>query len=132
MEEKMKNQNPVVWFEIYVNDMARARKFYEQMLAIELSELPMPDGGDLQMMAFPGDMESKNRAAGSLVKMDGFEAGHNSTIVYFYSEDCSIEEKRIERAGGSVFRPKTSIGQYGFITLGKDTEGNLFGIHSMN
>ena len=24
--------NPVVWFEIYVQDMARARKFYETVL----------------------------------------------------------------------------------------------------
>jgi hypothetical protein len=33
--------------------------------------------------------------------------------------------------GGRVFRDKMSIGQYGHIVLAYDTEGNLFGLHSM-
>jgi len=28
--------NPVVWFEIYVQDMARAKKFYEAVLQVKL------------------------------------------------------------------------------------------------
>ncbi|MBX9768778.1 MAG: hypothetical protein K2X47_16005 [Bdellovibrionales bacterium] len=69
-------------------------------------------------------------AGGALVRMEGFGSNGNGVIVYFTSEDCGIEEKRIASAGGKVQRPKTSIGQYGFITLGVDTEGNVFGIHS--
>jgi len=34
-------------------------------------------------------------------------------------------------AGGKLQREKLSIGQYGFIALAYDTEGNLFGIHSL-
>ncbi|MEN3322135.1 hypothetical protein VP395_00210 [Mariniflexile soesokkakense] len=70
-------------------------------------------------------------SGGALVHMEGFSAGANSTIVYFASEDCSLEEARIETAGGSVFKPKMSIGEYGFIVLATDTEGNMIGIHSM-
>ncbi len=33
-------------------------------------------------------------------------------------------------AGGRIHRPKMSIGEYGFISLGYDTEGNMFGMHS--
>jgi predicted enzyme related to lactoylglutathione lyase len=62
--------------------------------------------------------------------MNGVKAGGNSTIVYFSSKDSSIEEARVEDAGGSVFRSKFSIGDYGFITLAFDTERNMFGIHS--
>ncbi|MGB5554016.1 MAG: VOC family protein [Flavobacteriaceae bacterium] len=127
----MKTTNPVVWFEIYVEDLKRAVKFYETVFQIQLSELPNPTTEKIQMMAFPADMESKNAASGTLVKMEGFKAGNNSTIVYFASKDCSVEAARIAAAGGSVFKSKTSLGDYGFMVLANDTEGNMFGIHSM-
>lgn len=127
----MKAENPVVWFEIYVNDLKRAQAFYEQTFKIHLSRLGDPTGEALQMLAFPSDMESRSKAAGALVHVKGMEAGGNSTVVYFYSEDCSIEEGRVEGAGGEILRSKMSIGEYGFVSLVKDTEGNLIGIHSM-
>ena len=129
----MKNENPVVWFEIYVNDLQRARQFYETVFDLKLNKVPMPnDNDDMQMLFFPMDQESKNRASGALAKMKGFEAGNNSTIVYFDSSDCSIEQARIEEAGGKIFKPKTSLGDYGFMVLATDTEGNMIGIHSMD
>lgn len=124
--------NPVVWFEIYVNDMARARKFYETVLNDKLEDMPMDDQSNLEMVMFPGveDMKAPN-ASGALVKMEGMEAGGNSTIVYFASDDCAIEESRVAGAGGKVMQSKFSIGEYGFISLCLDTEGNSFGVHSM-
>ncbi|UOB16096.1 VOC family protein [Abyssalbus ytuae] len=127
----MKNENPVVWFEIYTDNLQRAKKFYETVFKIELTKLPTPGNDEFEMLAFPSNMESKNKATGTLVKMEGVKAGNNSTIIYFASEDCSIEEARIENAGGNVYKPKMSIGEYGFIVLATDTEGNMFGIHSM-
>ncbi|MCH4822705.1 VOC family protein [Gramella lutea] len=127
----MKVENPVVWFEIYTNDLDRAKKFYETVFKVELTELENPEGDGLKMFSFPGDMESKGRASGALVHVQGMEAGGNSTIVYFDSEDCSIEEARVEAAGGRVERSKMSIGEYGFISLVFDTEGNMIGIHSI-
>lgn len=120
-------KNPVSWFEIYVDDMERAKKFYEEVLAVKLDKLPGPD---IEMWSFPMDQEGAG-AAGSLVHMDGFKAGGNSTIVYFSSEDCATEEGRVEKAGGTIFKTKFSIGQYGFIALAYDTEGNMFGLYSM-
>ncbi|MGB5437286.1 MAG: VOC family protein [Maribacter sp.] len=127
----MKIVNPVVWFEIYVEDLKRAVEFYEKVFQIKLSELPNPTAEEIQMMAFPADMESKNAASGALIKMEGFKAGNNSTIVYFASQDCSVEEARIKGAGGIVYKSKTSLGDYGFMVLANYTEGNMFGIHSM-
>lgn len=127
----MKAKNPVVWFEIYVDDLKRAKKFYEQVLDLKLSELPTPDDvkDEMEMMAFPMEME-QDGASGALVKMKDFEAGGNSTIVYFRSEDCAIEEVKIKNAGGKVFKSKQSLGEYGFMVLASDSEGNMFGIHS--
>ena len=36
--------NPVVWFEIYVQDMDRARAFYETVFDCRLEALGAPDG----------------------------------------------------------------------------------------
>jgi len=52
-------------------------------------------------------------------------------LVYFTSEDCAVEEGKVANFGGRVQRGKISIGEYGFITLAFDTEGNMFGIHSL-
>ena len=121
--------NPAVWFDIYVQDIARARKFYESVLEVKLEKLNTPD---LQMLAFPGSMEvSQPGIAGALVKMDGFASGGNSTLVYFGCADCAAETGRVASSGGSVFREKMSIGEYGFCSLAIDTEGNMFGLHSM-
>ena len=118
--------NPVGWFEIYVREMERAKAFYENVLDVELEKLESPE---IEMWAFPMDME-KTGASGALVKAPGVTPGGNSILVYFSSRDCAVEEARVEEAGGSVQRPKTSIGEYGFVTLAHDTEGNLFGLHS--
>ncbi|MCM2372726.1 VOC family protein [Aporhodopirellula aestuarii] len=120
--------NPIVWFEIYVDEMARATKFYETVLDLKLEKLPTPVD-NLEMMAFPASMEAPG-ASGALCKMEGFKCGGSGTIVYFSCEDCGVESSRIEAAGGKVHMPKTAIGQYGFISLGVDTEGNVFGLHS--
>ena len=69
--------------------------------------------------------------AGALVKMQGVPSGGNSTLVYFGCEDCSVEEGRATKSGGRIHKNKFSIGQYGFISLVIDTEGNMFGLHSM-
>lgn len=129
----MSAKNPAVWFEIYVNDLKRAKKFYEQVFNLKLKELPTPDDieDEMKMLAFPQEME-QHGASGALVEMKGFEAGGNSTIVYFHSEDCAFEEGRIKEAGGKVFKSKQSLGEYGFMVLASDTEGNMFGVHSQS
>jgi len=121
--------NPVSWFEIYVDDMPRAKAFYEAVLAVSLESLHDPNDGGVQMLAFPSDMENYG-ASGALVKMEGLGAGGNSTLVYFSCDDCAVEEARIEGAGGSVQQSRMSIGEYGFIVLAVDSEGNMFGLHS--
>ncbi|HUH90523.1 MAG TPA: VOC family protein [Lysobacter sp.] len=122
--------NPVVWFEIYVQDMPRAQQFYEAVLQVKLEPLGDPNDSAIEMKAFPAGMD-RTGAAGTLVKMDGVPSGGNSTLVYFNCEDVAQEESRVEAAGGRIQRRKMAIGEYGFISLVFDTEGNLFGLHSM-
>jgi len=118
--------NPVCWFEIYVQDMSRAKAFYEGVLETKLEKL---GGPGIEMWAFGMDGE-KVGTGGALVKAAEVPSGGNSTLVYFACEDCAVEESRVEKYGGTVQRPKISIGQYGFVSLACDTEGNMLGLFS--
>lgn len=121
--------NAVVWFEIYVADMARARRFYETVLDTSLSKLEDP-GGTSEMWSFPMG-EGATGAAGALVGMAGVSPGGGGTLVYFGCDDCGAAAGRVAQAGGRVERPKFPIGPFGFIALVSDTEGNMIGLHSM-
>jgi hypothetical protein len=127
--------NPVAWFEIYVQDMGLARAFYEAVLQTNLQHLPPPPGGgpaedSLTMLAFPMSEEDYG-ASGALVQMEGVPPGGGGTLVYFSCEDCAVEAGRAKENGGSIVRGKMPIGEYGFIALVNDTEGNMIGLHSM-
>ena len=119
-------RNPVGWFEIYVQDMNRAKEFYEKTFGHKLEELPNPE---MDMWTFPGTCDGGG-ATGALVKMEGKDSGLGGTIVYFSCDDCADNESRAVDAGGKIHLPKMSIGEYGFISLVYDTEGNMIGLHS--
>ncbi|MCX6075861.1 MAG: VOC family protein [Campylobacterales bacterium] len=121
------NMNQCVWFEIYVEDMLRAKKFYEAVFQTTLVQIP---SSELEMWSFPLVSAQSYGAHGALVKMEGIKSGGNSTVVYFHCEDCAIEAKRAERNDGKLLKEKFSIGENGFIALVFDTEGNAIGLHS--
>jgi hypothetical protein len=123
--------NVVGWFEIYVSDMERARVFYTAVFGKELQALPTLGEVDCEMWAFPWT-DGIPGAAGALVKHAMRPpAKAAGTIVYFSCQDVAQEASRVESAGGKVIMPRTAIGQYGFIALVADTEGNTIGLHSM-
>lgn len=124
----MKKSNAVGWFDIYVESMHRAVKFYQSVLKQELVAIVDPTG-ETQMMSFAGDMKMYG-AGGALVKSKYSKPGVGGTIVYFSVEDCKEHEALVIEAGGKVARPKFSIGDYGWVTLCEDSEGNLFGLSS--
>jgi uncharacterized protein len=121
------NTNPIRWFEIYVQDMARARRFYESVFQVKLERLDSPV---VEMWMFP-QIKDQTGSGGSLVKANGVASGGNSILIYFACDDCAVEGARVSESGGKVVRAKMSIGQYGFVVLAHDTEGNLIGLHSL-
>lgn len=128
----MKN-NPVGWFEIYVEDMLRAKSFYETVFQGSLVQLENPDPEsfpDMEMWVFPASMNGYG-APGALVRMAGYSAGGSGTMVYFSCDDCAIESARAAANGGKIIFEKKSIGKHGFIAMLTDTEGNVIGLHSM-
>ena len=125
----MSKVNAIGWFDIYVNELDRAVAFYETVLDCKLVPIGDPTGEN-QMMSFPADMSAYG-AGGALSKSPHASPGLGGTIVYFSAEDCAVEEARVDAAGGNVVRPKFSIGEFGWVSLCQDTEGNMIGISSM-
>lgn len=120
--------NPVGWFEIYVADMARAQAFYQAVFQRPLSPLS-PPGADYEMLAFAMDSQGAG-ASGALVRHPMKGPADGGTLVYFSCADCATESARVLAHGGTVHRPKVSIGPFGFIAIVGDTEGNVIGLHS--
>ena len=119
--------NPVRWFEIYVQDMPRARAFYERVFGYPLQQLSAESP---EIWAFAGHPEGSG-APGALVRMEGVESGGNAVMVYFSSDDCGTEYARALEAGGASIKPKTAIPPFGAIAIVADPDGNRIGIHSM-
>jgi uncharacterized protein len=127
MEQTHFSENPVRWFEIYVQDIDKAKAFYEGVLCHKLEKLDAPG---MDMWVFPMS-QSTPGSSGALVKMEDAPSGGNSVLIYFGCADCSVEASRVPTYGGRIHKEKMSIGQYGFIALAFDPDGNMFGLHSM-
>ncbi|MBC8490030.1 MAG: VOC family protein [Candidatus Cloacimonetes bacterium] len=116
----------IVWFEIPVNDFARAKKFYSEIMQFEIKEDTI---GNDRMGFFPGE---KGEVSGAIVKGEGFEPGGKGTIVYLNGGDnLQVILDRVEPAGGKIITPKTQIAEeHGYYAWFLDTEGNKLGLWS--
>lgn len=122
-------ENMVGWFEIPVEDMERAKRFYDTVFQINIQ---VQDFGGTMMGWFPW-AEGKAGAAGSLILEKGSyqPSETDGVLIYFSSKDVQVELDRVEAAGGKVLKPKTQISpDVGFMALFLDSEGNRIALHS--
>lgn len=130
MENAPRQSNPVGWFEIYVDDLARARAFYEAVFQRPLENLTLESDENMQMCMF-AMTDDGTGAAGALVKSPHMGPGTGGTLIYFICANCAEEASRVADHGGTILQRKKDIGKYGFIAIVRDTEGNTIGLHSM-
>lgn len=120
--------NAINWFEIPVNDFARAKKFYETILGATIQEMPHPV---YKYGMLPADMQNGG-IGGGIVQGEGFEPSMKGSLIYLNGgDDLSISLSKVETAGGKILLPKTAIGPNGFMAHFADTEGNKIALHSM-
>jgi uncharacterized protein len=120
-------RNLVNWFEIPVQDMARAQAFYERVLQVSLG---LHDMGSFQMAWFPGGPHGLG-TTGTLMRSEGYTPSHTGSMVYFSVADIDATLARVQANGGRVLNPKMSIGEFGFVAHFEDCEGNRVALHSM-
>lgn len=97
---------------------------------MQLTDIPVNSDRHSQMeyAAFPADI-NESGTSGALVKLDVAQPGIGGTMTYFSCEEINPEISRVEAAGGKIIRPKLNVGDFGFIALIEDTEGNMIGFH---
>ena len=120
--------NILNWFEISVNDIARATKFYETIFSVKLEQMEM---NGMKMAMFP--MENMNgKVSGGLVQGPMHKPSMDGAKIYFNGNpDLAVALGKVEAAGGKILMPKTQITpEIGFMAFFTDTEGNGVALHS--
>lgn len=118
--------NAISWFELPSNNFQRAVQFYGEVLKAELQPMDMPGA---KMAFFP---TTDNGVGGCVIHGDGTKPSAEGALVYLNGgEDLAEPLSRVQTAGGEVLVPKTSIGEFGFFAVFKDTEGNRVAFHSL-
>ncbi len=128
MNEKMSGAtNAINWFEIPATNIVRAKMFYEQIFEIKMEEMEMPG---MKYAMFPFD-PMQGKVAGGLAQSPMHTPSMTGSIIYLNANpDLQNVLNRIEKAGGKITMPKTSIGENGFMAFFTDTEGNNMALHS--
>jgi hypothetical protein len=131
MEKISATTNSLNWFELPATDLARARKFYETILDIQLDEMEM---SGMKMAFFPGSDATDGKVRGGLVQGEWHKPSMDGAVVYL-NANPSIQTvlDRIEPAGGKILMPRTQISEnIGYMAFFVDTEGNRVALHAGN
>lgn len=117
------------WFEIPVSDINRARKFYEQIFEIEMSEVDLGDGP--KMALFPTE---DSGTGGALIQfLEWYQPSDSKGPLLYLNANPDLKTvlDRVEKAGGKITIPKRQISpEFGYMAVILDTEGNRIALHS--
>ncbi|NSX53622.1 VOC family protein [Parasulfitobacter algicola] len=111
-----------VWIEIPVTDMARATKFYEDVL---LTKLRLDETGP-NPVAFFVTKEDDKGIAGHLYPGKPAPRGTGSTVHLITPDTLEDTMKRVKKAGGQVLSPAIPIPSGRFFYI-EDLDGNSVG-----
>ena len=115
-------QNAVVWFEIPVTDMDRAKAFYSAVLQNDLTD---EEGGPNPMARFTA--AGQQSVSGHLYPGKPSAPGTGSTIHLAVAAPLEEAMERVTAAGGQVVSPAIAIpaGRFAYCL---DPDGNSIGL----
>ncbi len=124
--------NRIVHFEIYAQDIERAKKFYMDVFGWTYQKWEF--GGEPYWGVLTAPQDSKEPGInGGLLKRIGPDPVDGQAVTGFACtvQVDNIDEtiKKIEAAGGKMALAKQAIPGMAWQAYYKDTEGNIFGIH---
>lgn len=121
--------NVVVWADIPVRDMARAKEFYSRLLGTPV--VPMPGAEDQIALLMPAERDEGMAVSADLALNAATEPSIAHGPVIYLSSNGDIDGmlQRAVEAGGTILREKAFMGDMvGWIAWIQDSEGNRIGI----
>jgi uncharacterized protein len=114
-----KKTNPVVYFEIPVNDMDRAVNFYKAVFNFDFDKQTI-DHNEMALFPFA---EENTGISGALAKGDIYKPTKDGVVIYFKTANIDETLRLATNHGGKILYPKTDNG-IGLVAEFEDTEGN--------
>lgn len=119
-----KKSNPVVYFEIPVDDIDRAIKFYKAVFNFDFAKERIDNN---EMALFPFADENSG-ISGALAKGEIYKPTKDGIVIYFKTENIDETLKLATTNGGQVLYPKIDNG-IGLVAEFEDTEGNRIALY---
>jgi len=124
----MSKSNPVIYFEIPVNDVKRAENFYSQVFDFQF-EKEIIDGYEMALFPF---YNNENGISGALAKGDVYKPSKEGVIIYFKTDNIDQTLQKAVQQHGKILYPKTINKEYGFYVAElEDSEGNRIAIQEI-
>jgi uncharacterized protein len=120
----VKKSNPVVYFEIPVNDIDRAIEFYTLVFNFEFDK-EIIDKNEMALFPFA---EENSGISGALAKGEIYKPTKDGVVIYFKTENIDETLTLATSNGGQILYPKTNNG-IGFVAEFEDTEGNRIALY---
>lgn len=118
-------------FNLPVDDMERAKRFYEEVFGWEISVVLGSGGNYHAATTVPVDEKGQPKVSRGGINGGLFQRGtHGLEGISLEINVSSIDEclKKIEAVGGKTVMPKAPILNFGFFALFMDTECNIIGL----
>lgn len=119
-----KKSNPVVYFEIPVNDIDRAIKFYTSVFNFDLDKETI-DNNEMALFPF---VDENPGISGALAKGEIYIPTKDGVVIYFKTENIDETIKLATANGGQLLYPITDNG-IGLVAEFEDTEGNRIALY---
>lgn len=119
-----KKSNPVVYFEIPVNDIDRAINFYKAVFNFEFDKENI-DNNDMALFPFSNQYSG---ISGALAKGEIYKPTKDGVLIYFHTENMDDTLKLAISNGAQMLYPKTDNG-IGLVAEFEDSEGNRIALY---
>ena len=124
MSKAKKAAANIVWFEIPADDVKRAKTFYTKLFGWKIN--PLPHMEDYNHIDTSGPDASPD---GGMMKRMHPEQGITN---YVSVPSVTKFATKIEKLGGTICKPKTTVPGMGHFAICQDTENNTFAIWEMD
>ena len=123
LDRTIRKMNSIIHFEIPVDNMSRAEKFYKELFGWQIDSVPeltyslvtttsIGENGSITPGAINGGMMQR-------------QGEFKNPILVIHTKDIQDHLEKIDAAGGIIIRGKTPVGNMGFSAYFKDPEGNI-------